>query len=158
MTTDHRLSYRGQPANQQRAPPDLIIQDAAHHLVAVNAVLLELEKIARLPVNSALGLDPSNARVDPGRDGQECLRAEQRTPVVSWTLLSWTILFTKQAQKDAGKLASVPPALKQKAQAVLDLLAVAPYRQPPTYADLVGELPGRAHGASTSSTASFIRC
>jgi toxin YoeB len=37
--------------------------------------------------------------------------------------VSWTVLFTKQAQKDARKLASASPALKQKAQALLDLRA-----------------------------------
>jgi hypothetical protein len=52
------------------------------------------------------------------------------------------VLFTKQAQKDARKLASVSPALKQKAQALLDILAVDPDQQPPPYAALVGDLQG----------------
>ena len=56
--------------------------------------------------------------------------------------MSWTVLFTKQAQKDARKLASAAPALKQKAQALLELLAVDPYQQPPPYEALVGELRG----------------
>jgi toxin YoeB len=56
--------------------------------------------------------------------------------------VSWTILFTKQAQKDARKLASASPALKQKAQALLDLLAADPYQQPPPYEALVGDLRG----------------
>lgn len=56
--------------------------------------------------------------------------------------MSWTVLFTKQAQKDARKLASSSPALKQKAQALLDLLAADPYQQPPPYEALVGELRG----------------
>ena len=55
--------------------------------------------------------------------------------------MSWTVLFTKQAQKDARKLASASPALKQKAQALLDLLAADPYQQPP-YEALVGDLRG----------------
>ena len=38
--------------------------------------------------------------------------------------MSWTVLFTKQAQKDARKLASAAPALKQKAQALLELLPI----------------------------------
>ncbi len=45
--------------------------------------------------------------------------------------MSWTVLFTQQAQKDARKLASASPALKQKAQALLELLANDPYVQPP---------------------------
>jgi toxin YoeB len=56
--------------------------------------------------------------------------------------VSWTVLFTKLAQKDARKLASASPALKQKAQALLDLLSVDPYQQPPPYEALVGELRG----------------
>jgi Txe/YoeB family toxin of toxin-antitoxin system len=56
--------------------------------------------------------------------------------------VSWTVLFTKQAQKDARKLASASPALKQKAQALLDLLAADPYQQPPPYEALVGDLRG----------------
>ena len=56
--------------------------------------------------------------------------------------MSWTVLFTKQAQKDGRKLASASPALKQKAQALLDLLAADPYQQPPPYEALVGDLRG----------------
>jgi len=56
--------------------------------------------------------------------------------------VSWTVLFTKQAQKDARKLASASPALKQKAQVLLDLLAADPYQQPPPYEALVGDLRG----------------
>ena len=56
--------------------------------------------------------------------------------------MSWTVLFTKQAQKDARKLAFASPALKQKAQALLDLLAADPYQQPPPYEALVGDLRG----------------
>ncbi|MEY4807420.1 MAG: hypothetical protein RLZZ206_1809 [Cyanobacteriota bacterium] len=56
--------------------------------------------------------------------------------------MSWTVLFTKQAQKDARKLASASPALKQKAQALLDLLAADPYQQPPPYEALVVDLRG----------------
>lgn len=56
--------------------------------------------------------------------------------------MSWTVLFTQQAQKDARKLASPSPALKQQAQALLELLANDPYVQPPPYQALVGELRG----------------
>lgn len=56
--------------------------------------------------------------------------------------MSWTVVFTKQAQRDARKLASSSPALKTKAQVLLDLLAADPYRQPPPYEALVGDLRG----------------
>ncbi len=56
--------------------------------------------------------------------------------------MSWTVLFTKQAQKDAQKLASASPALRRKAQALLDLLAEDPLQQPPPFEALVGDLRG----------------
>ncbi len=57
-------------------------------------------------------------------------------------LVSWTVLFTRTAQKDARKLASASPALKSKAQSLLELLAVDPYQNPPPYEALVGDLRG----------------
>jgi Txe/YoeB family toxin of toxin-antitoxin system len=57
-------------------------------------------------------------------------------------MVSWTVLFSKQAQNDARKLASASPALKQKAQTLLELLATDPYQQPPPYEALVGDLRG----------------
>lgn len=56
--------------------------------------------------------------------------------------MSWTLLFTRQAQKDARRLASASPALKARAQRLLDLLAQNPYQQPPPYEALVGDLRG----------------
>ena len=56
--------------------------------------------------------------------------------------MSWTVLFTRQAQKDARQLASASSALKLKAQQLLALLASDPYQQPPPYEALVGDLRG----------------
>ena len=56
--------------------------------------------------------------------------------------MSWKVLFTKQAQKDARKLASASPALKVKAQELLNLLAQDLYQQPPPFEALVGDLRG----------------
>ena len=56
--------------------------------------------------------------------------------------MSWKVLFTKQAQKDARKLASASPALKVKAHELLKLLGHDPYQQPPPYEALVGDLRG----------------
>jgi len=56
--------------------------------------------------------------------------------------VSWTVLFTNQAQKDAKKLACASPTLKSKAQALLNLLASDPLQQPPPYEALVGDLRG----------------
>lgn len=52
----------------------------------------------------------------------------------------WTLLFSKQAQKDAGKLAAA--GLKPKAQVLLDLLRENPFQTPPPCEKLVGDLTG----------------
>lgn len=50
----------------------------------------------------------------------------------------WRVVFAKQAQKDASKLASA--GLKPKAQALLAILAENPFQNPPPYEKLVGDL------------------
>lgn len=56
--------------------------------------------------------------------------------------MSWRVLYTRQAQKDARKLATAAPALRAKAEKLLELLADDPFRQPPPYEALVGDLRG----------------
>lgn len=54
--------------------------------------------------------------------------------------MSWEIVFTKQSQKDAKKLASA--GLKPKAQKLLDVIKKNPFQNPPPYEKLVGDLAG----------------
>ena len=54
--------------------------------------------------------------------------------------MSWRLVYTKQAQKDAEKLAAA--GLKTKAQALLALLEENPYQTPPPFEKLVGDLSG----------------
>ena len=54
--------------------------------------------------------------------------------------MTWKLVYTRQARKDARKLAS--SGLKPKAQELLALLAEDPYRKPPPYEKLVGDLAG----------------
>ena len=54
--------------------------------------------------------------------------------------MTWKLVYTKQAQKDAKKLAS--SGLKPKAQELLALLAEDPYRKPPPFEKLIGDLAG----------------
>ncbi len=54
--------------------------------------------------------------------------------------MSWSIVYTKQAQKDARKLAS--SNLKPQAQRLLDIIAKNPFQNPPPYEKLVGDLAG----------------
>jgi toxin YoeB len=54
--------------------------------------------------------------------------------------VSWQLVYTKQAQKDAKKLAA--SNLKAKAQTLLDILKKDPFQNPPPYEKLVGDLVG----------------
>ena len=54
--------------------------------------------------------------------------------------MTWTLYYTKQAQKDAAKIAA--SGLKDKAQASLRIIEHNPYQNPPTYEKLVGDLAG----------------
>ena len=54
--------------------------------------------------------------------------------------MSWRLVYTKQAQKDAKKLAAA--GLKPKAQALLAILTENPYQTPPPFEKLVGDLSG----------------
>ncbi|MBD2654772.1 Txe/YoeB family addiction module toxin [Synechocystis sp. FACHB-383] len=54
--------------------------------------------------------------------------------------MTWKLVYTKQAQKDAKKLASA--GLKPKAEALLDIIREDPYANPPRYEKLVGDLAG----------------
>ena len=54
--------------------------------------------------------------------------------------MSWSIVYTRQAQKDARKIAS--SNLKSQAQRLLDLIARNPFQNPPPYEKLVGDLAG----------------
>jgi len=54
--------------------------------------------------------------------------------------VNWRLVFTKQAQKDARKIAEA--GLKQQASRLLELLHDNPYQNPPPYEKLVGDLSG----------------
>lgn len=55
-------------------------------------------------------------------------------------MVSWAIVFAKQALNDAKKLAA--SGLKPKAQEVLAVLANDPFQNPPPFEKLVGDLAG----------------
>lgn len=54
--------------------------------------------------------------------------------------MSWEIIYTKQAQKDAKKLAAA--GLKDKALQLLEILKNDPFHNPPPFEKLVGDLAG----------------
>jgi toxin YoeB len=53
--------------------------------------------------------------------------------------MTWELLYTKQAQKDARKLSS---ELKNNAKPLLDIIKKDPYQNPPPYEKLVDDLSG----------------
>ena len=55
-------------------------------------------------------------------------------------MVSWRLVYTKQAVKDAKKL--VRTGLRRKAETLLNILSADPFQTPPPYEKLVGDLSG----------------
>lgn len=55
-------------------------------------------------------------------------------------LVSWTLVYTKQAKRDAKKLSR--SGLKPRAEKLLEILAANPYQTPPPFERLIGDLTG----------------
>ena len=54
--------------------------------------------------------------------------------------MTWNVVYSKYAIKDAKKLSSA--GLKDKLKGLLDILVVNPLQNPPPYEKLVGDLTG----------------
>lgn len=54
--------------------------------------------------------------------------------------MSWDLVYTKQVQKDAQKLASSNS--RDQAQALFDIIKINPFQNPPPYEKLVGDWAG----------------
>ncbi|MEQ1917533.1 MAG: Txe/YoeB family addiction module toxin [Gallionella sp.] len=54
--------------------------------------------------------------------------------------MSWQLVYSKHAQKDAEKLAAA--GLKTKAMSLLEILRENPFQNPPAYEKLIGDLAG----------------
>jgi len=55
-------------------------------------------------------------------------------------MVTWRIVYTKQAQKDAKKVATA--GLKPKAEKLLEILSKNPFQTPPPFEKLIGDLSG----------------
>ena len=55
-------------------------------------------------------------------------------------MVTWKLVYTKQAQKDAKKLSAA--GLRKKAEAILDILKKNPFQKNPSFEKLVGDLEG----------------
>ncbi len=54
--------------------------------------------------------------------------------------MTWRVVYARQAQKDAKKLAA--SGLKEKATELLRIVQIDPFQNPPSYEKLVGDLAG----------------
>jgi len=55
-------------------------------------------------------------------------------------MVKWRIVYTRQAQKDAKKIATA--GLRPKAEKLLSILSRNPFQTPPPYEKLLGDLSG----------------
>jgi len=55
-------------------------------------------------------------------------------------MVEWKIVYTRQAQRDARKIAAA--GLRPKAEKLHEVLSRNPYQTPPTFEKLVGDLAG----------------
>ncbi len=55
-------------------------------------------------------------------------------------MVTWNLAYSKYAIKDAKKISAA--GLRDKAEALLGVLAVDPFQNPPPYEKLVGDLKG----------------
>lgn len=54
--------------------------------------------------------------------------------------MSWRLVYTRQAQKDARKISAA--GMRPRVEKLLDLLRDDPYKTPPPFEKLVGDLSG----------------
>ena len=55
-------------------------------------------------------------------------------------MVKWRIVYTRQAQKDAKKIAAA--GLRQKVEKLLEILFENPFQTPPPFEKLIGDLSG----------------
>jgi Txe/YoeB family toxin of toxin-antitoxin system len=55
-------------------------------------------------------------------------------------MVKWRVVYTRQAQKDAKRIATA--GLRPKAEKFLEILATNPFQTPPPYEKLMGDLSG----------------
>ena len=55
-------------------------------------------------------------------------------------MVKWRIVYTRQTQKDAKKIATA--GLRQKAEKLLEILSENPFQTPPPFQKLIGDLSG----------------
>jgi toxin YoeB len=64
----------------------------------------------------------------------------EKARLVTGRPATWKLVYAKQAQKDAKKLAA--SGLKPKAEALLEIVKINPFQNPPPFEKLIGDLHG----------------
>ena len=85
--------------------------------------------------NDVLSVDTRHEEVDPRCHGRAASQERQGTDLVSWELV-----YSRQALKDAKKLKAA--GLKTKAEELLEALKNDPLQNPPSFEKLIGDLAG----------------
>src|SRR5487761_2353509 len=104
-----------------------------HHGQALQRRSARRGGLAGDPGDALSALHPRHAGIHSPRTenaGRKMLREAQ--------LVAWRVVFTRQAQKDAKKLSA--SGKRSKAEALLRILAEDPFRIPPPYEILAGDL------------------
>jgi len=70
--------------------------------------------------------------------------------------VSWRIVYTRQAQKDAKKLAAA--GFRKKADELLKILGENPHQAPPPFEKLVGDLAGAYSRRINIKHLWYIKC
>lgn len=55
-------------------------------------------------------------------------------------MVMWEIVFTQQARKDSKRIAAA--GLRTKVEQLLDILRIDPFKTPPSFEKLIGDLSG----------------
>lgn len=59
-------------------------------------------------------------------------------------MVNWKLLYTSQAKRDAKKIKTA--GLKEKVRSLLEIFEDNPYKKPPSFEKLVGDLSGTYSG------------
>lgn len=59
-------------------------------------------------------------------------------------MVNWKLVYTSQAKRDAKKIKTA--GLKEKVRSLLEILEDNPYKKPPSFEKLIGDLSGTYSG------------
>jgi len=132
------------PVTQARSKLYQLVDDASSTHVPVQ---ITGNATTQSRVGRGLAKHPGNtlSRIYPGM--RDSIRKGLKEPLSSLQrplMVNWELYFTKQAQKDAKKVASTN--LRPQVERLLEILKTDPFQNPPPFEKLVGDLTVRILG------------